>query len=328
MTNGEGSDPPHLDPETVEEYFRLGVPTAFLFSTRPRVQLEIDPPEQQLRLICPIIGAEPDVAAYERLTCERTDFAGAGEQYQLTVDALDMHYEAYVLIESIVDQLRGGASFRHAVSESLDSLKDLLSNRKKLTDEKVTGLIGELLVLRHVLDEHGEQSAIDAWLGPFAEEHDFGFENYDAEVKTTRSEARVHRIGSETQLQPGPERPLFLISVQITPAGNARESFTLGSLIESTRALLDSSVETFDSALDGLGWQQSDADLYRTRFQVRSVPRAYLIDEDFPAITTAHLDAVVPQRVLVSAVSYRVDVTHLPHAAAPSPLSDFCEVPE
>lgn len=328
MTDTSGPEPGHLDPETVEEYFRLGVPTAFLLSEKPRAQLEIDPARQQLRLISPVIGAEPDVAAYERLSCDRIPLAGGGERYRLTVDALDMHYEAYVLIESIVDQLRGGASFRHAVSESLEGLKDLLSSRTKLTDEKIIGLMGELIVLKHVIHAQGEDAAIEAWLGPLAEEHDFGFEHFDAEVKTTRSELRSHWIGSETQLQAVPGRPLYLVSMQVTRAGHAKDAFTLAELIRDTRLMLDGRLEAFNKAIDDLGWRDSDADLYRVRFQQRSVPRAYLVDDEFPAITSVRLEAVVPQRVLVSGVSYRVEVTHLSHSQPPVPLDDLCEASE
>ena len=328
LTETTDPAPGHLDPDTVEEYFRLGVPTAFLLSEKPRAQLEIDPVMQELRLICPVIGAEPDVAAYERLSCARILIAGEGERYRLTVDALDMHYEAYVLIESIVDQLRSGASFRHAISESLEGLRDLLSNRKKLTDEKIIGLLGELLVLKHVIEVQGEDAAVEAWLGPLAEEHDFGFEHFDAEVKTTRSEARSHRIGSETQLEPVPGRPLYLVSVQVTRAGHATDAFTLADLIGETRSMLDGRLESFDNAIEDLGWRESDADLYRVRYQERSVPRAYLVDDEFPAITSLRLDVVVPQRVLVSGVSYRVDVTHLSHSQPPAPLDNLCEAPE
>lgn len=328
MTETTGPAPGHLDPETVEEYFRLGVPTAFLLSEEPRAQLEIDPAKQELRLICPVIGAEPDVAAYERLSCDRIPIAGGVERYRLTVNALDMHYEAYVLIESIVDQLRSGASFRHAVSESLEGLKDLLSSRKKLTDEKIVGLIGELLVLKHVIHTQGEDPAVEAWLGPLSEEHDFGFEQFDAEVKTTRSEARSHWIGSETQLEPVPGRPLYLVSVQVTRAGHAKDAFTLADLIRDTRSMLDGRLKAFDDAIEDLGWRESDADLYKVRFQERSVPRAYLIDDEFPAITSLRLDEVVPQRVLVSGVSYRVEVTHLSHSQPPAPLDNLCEASE
>lgn len=317
-----------LTPDTVEEYFTAGVEAAFTLSASIGAVLEIDPPRQELRLISPALGGDPDVTTYERIGLERIQLVGKpGDWFRLTVDATGMHYEAYVLIVSIVDQLESGASFRHAVSESLSGLKGLLSSRRRMTDEKEAGLIGELLVLNHTITHSGEDMAIQAWLGPLSEEHDFGFPRFDAEVKTTRSESRVHVIGSESQLQPTSDRQLYLVSIQITLAGASADGFALPDLIAVTRSKLDRTRRTFDAALLGLGWADDDADLYRTRFQVRSVPRAYLVDGNFPAITSAALDQVIPQRPLVSGVSYRVEVSPLNFMAPPAPLSDFCEEP-
>jgi hypothetical protein len=328
MSDGS-AEPGHLDPASVSAYFRAPAPAAFRMSEKPPVQLTIDPGRDELRLITPVAGADPEITAYERLTLRRVGMPDDGrEWFELSADAADMHYEAYVLMESIVEQLKGGATLRFATSESIEGLKDLLAKRKRLTDEKVAGLIGELLVLAHVLDSIGEEIAIPAWLGPLAEEHDFGFPMFDAEVKTTLAEARSHVIGSETQLEPVPQRDLFLVSVQITRAGAAATSFTLPELVEQVRTRLEQGLRVFDNTLDILGYRDSDADLYRTRFQLRSVPRAYLVDSTFPAITSALLDEVVPQRSLVGGVSYRVDISHLPFVRAPKPLTDFCEEPE
>ena len=317
-----------LRPETVEEYFSAGVEAAFPLSETIEASLEIDPHHQELRLIAPAVGSTPDLATYERITVERLNLVNReGDWFRLTVDATRMHFEAYVLIISIVDQLESGASFRHAVSESLSGLRGLLTSRKRLSAEKEAGLIGELLVLAHALDSRGEEYAMGAWLGPQAEEHDFGFDLYDAEVKTTRSEARVHVIGSETQLQRTPDRALYLVSIQLTAAGQAGQAITLPALIASTRDKLEKSRRTFDLALEAVGWSAMDSDLYPDRYQLRSAPRGYIVDDTFPAITSPRLDEVIPQRALVSAVSYRIDVTHLPIVALPDPLSGFCEVP-
>jgi hypothetical protein len=279
-------------------------------------------------LVSPAFGAEPDIATYERIGVERINVIDRpGDWFRLTVDAVGMHYEAYVLIVSIVDQLESGASFRHAVSESLSGLKGLLSSRTRMTEEREAGLIGELLVLGHVIERRSEEFGVAAWLGPLSEEHDFGFDEFDAEIKTTRSETRVHVIGTESQLEPVPGRNLYLVSLQITLAGTSDDGFTLPELIDATRSKLDRSRRTFDSALEGLGWSDADEDLYRTRFQLRSIPRAFLVDSNFPAITGARLDVAVPQRTLVSRVSYRVDASHLPFVAPPAPLNAFCEEP-
>jgi len=327
MTTNAGDNPSHLDPKTVEEYFRLGAKSAFTLHTDPPVVMEIDPGREEIELRTPAAGSEPEVTPFERLSLARVQRDGTA-WFRLVVDARDMHYEAYVLLESIVDLLKSGASFRHAVSEAVSSLKDLLAGRSRLTEEKVLGLLGELLVLSHAIDVLGEEAAITSWLGPMAEEHDFAFAEFDAEVKTTKSESRVHVIGSETQLEPEPGRPLYLVSIQLTRAGLAEQGFTLPSLIADTRSRLDRSRRTFDAVIEGLGWRDMDADLYKVRYQRRSTPRAYLVDEEFPAITSGRLDQVVPKRPHVASVTYRVNVTDLDHARVGAPLDDFCEDPE
>jgi hypothetical protein len=102
----------------------------------------------------------------------------------------------------------------------------------------------------------------------------------------------------------------------------------LPDLVDQIRSVLDRSRRTFDSALTHVGWEDYYRDLYRARFQLRSTPRAYLVDDGFPAITRPRLDSVVPLTLLVSSVSYRVNVTALPFTAPLGALDDFCEVPE
>lgn len=326
MTTTDEENPAHLDPRSVEEYFKLGASTAFVLLRSPIVRMRIDPGVETIELTLPAVGADPEVTSFERLAIER--FAqDDGEWFRLIVDATGMHYEAYALVESVVDQLRTGASFRHSVSEALFSFKELLAGRRRLTEEKELGLIGELLVLKHVIGNSGEETAVRAWLGPLAAEHDFAFTDFDAEVKTTRSESRTHLIGSETQLAPSPGRRLHLVSIQVTLAGGAARGFTLPSLVSEIRSRLDFGLRTFDSALESLGWRENDSDLYKRRYQLRSVPRAYLVDEQFPAITSERLDRVVPKRANVVGVSYRVNVTDLDHCAIDSPLDEFCEAP-
>lgn len=324
MKMNPGENPSHLDPRSVEEYFRLGVKTAFTLRADPVVVMEIDPARDEIELRTPAVGSEPDVTAFERLSVVRIQREGT-EWFRLVVDARDMHYEAYVLLESIAEQMKSGASFRHAVSEAASSLKDLLAGPSRFTEEKILGLLGELMVLTHAIDALGEECAISAWLGPLAAEHDFAFAHFDAEVKTTKSESRVHVIGSETQLEPVRGRPLYLVSIQLTRAGLAEQGFTLQSVIADTRTRLDLTRRTFDAAIAGLGWRDKNADLYRVRYQSRSKPRAYLVDDEFPAITSARLDRVVPQRPHVASVTYRVDVTDLGYTAIGAPLDDFCE---
>ncbi|MGV1035258.1 MAG: PD-(D/E)XK motif protein [Microbacteriaceae bacterium] len=320
--------PEHLNPDTVELYFSGGAPVSLVLDSRLGARLELDPIHEEVRLLVPAAGTLPEVTNYENLSIAPVTILGTnGEWFQLTIRARGMHYEACVLAESIVDRLSDGASMHVSVIESLAGLKGLLATRSRLSDEKVTGLIGELLLLKHLIDHEGENAAIQAWLGPLGVSHDFGFADFDAEVKTTQSPNRVHVIGSESQLECVPDRALYLVSIQLILAGAATEGYTLPELIESTRAALSASAQrSFDSALKGLGWHPEDHDLYRARYQLRNQPKAYLVDDVFPAITGEGLDAAIPgpNRPLVSAVSYRIDVTSLTEASAPTPLAGFC----
>lgn len=316
----------HLTPETVDVYFRAAAPARFRLSAKIDAFLDIDPQAQRISLHVPARGEAPDVSAFERITVAKTILPGhSREWFRIDIDAAGMRYEAYTLAESVVDQMQYGATPRHALSETLEALKDLLTRRRRLTDEKEAGLLGELLLLRHVIDVIGEDAAIATWLGPESGEHDFGFEDFEAEVKTTRSEARVHVIGSETQLMPSPGRPLHLISIQLTLAGHGQDGFTLPQLVDEVRSRVEHSARALDDRLESAGWQDEARDLYTLRFQYRSRPRAFLVDELFPAITRPRLDEVVPQPVHVGSVSYRLDVTDFPFTDAPAPLNGFCE---
>jgi hypothetical protein len=127
-------DADHLTPETVEEYFRTGVATALPLDTGLQAVLEIDPQRDELRLLLPAAGADPEVTAFERISLRRGPLAGrAGEWFTIELDARGIHYEAYSLIESILDQVQSGASLRHAVSEAVAQFKGLLASRARLT---------------------------------------------------------------------------------------------------------------------------------------------------------------------------------------------------
>jgi hypothetical protein len=315
-----------LTAESLERYFRLGVVSVFQLSAKTQAHLEIDPTSEQLRLFVPAKDGLPEVRNFERIRVDRMEGVGAGSRYRLVFQARGMRFAAYQLIESIVGHLEEGDTFQHAVGESISDLKRLLASRSSLTIEKETGLWGELYIFEYLLRRIGEKAAFETWLGPEGAEHDFAFSDFEAEVKTTRSETRRHMIGSETQLDPSPGRPLYLISIQITLAGAAGHGRTLPRLVSDVRDQLTESSGRFDRVLREVGYDGVDADLYQSKFQLRSVPRAYVIEDSFPSITRAKLKLAIPGCDSISDVSYRLDVTALPPVELPAPLDEFCEV--
>ena len=313
-----------LTAETLETYFGASTVVPLNLATIPRCTLRIDPPGERLELWTPASGPQPDVDALSRVSVS-TEELDDGPWFALRVDARGAHLEAYSLLAAVVDDLASGRPFHVAVARSLTSFRDLLAGRGRLSEETALGLIGELLVLEHLLGTGEESTAVDAWLGPLSEEHDFVLADLDAEVKTTLTERRRHIIGSEMQLQTSPARPLWLVSIQLTRAGTAVAGFTLVDVITRVRTRLTTSADAVNTHLGNHGWRDADADLYRERYMPRTPPRAYLVNEDFPAVTRTRLDAIVPQADLVGPVSYRVDVSGLNAGVPTGALAGFVE---
>ena len=312
----------HLTPETLETYFRAGQVTTLRMAAVPDCRLRIDPPAHRLELWAAEDGPEPDVTSLARLTVS-TEEMDSGAWLVLGVDAEGAHFEAYSLLAAVVDDLTRGRPFAAATARSVDTYRDLLERRSRLSEQKTVGLLGELLLLEHLAGPMGMAAASEAWLGPQSEEHDFVLSDVDAEVKTTLSERRSHLIGSETQLQSSPGRPLWLVSVQLTRAGAAVGGFGLPEVIDRVRAALVTGAHDVASYLLSRGWRDADSELYRERYVWRSRPAAYLVDERFPAVTRPRLDSVIPRPDLVGQVSYRVDVTSLQPGSPPGALASF-----
>ncbi|NRI67804.1 PD-(D/E)XK motif protein [Rhodococcus sp. MS16] len=312
----------YLTPETLNRYFESGTPTVQSLSADPLCLLRIDPNRDVLSLIVPGNGDLPDLLSFERLSVDNDEMDGL-DCYRLEVDTMDARYEGYSFIAAVVDAMRDGQTFGVAVQGSVRSFNDLLARRRSLTPEREQGLIGELLVLSHLMDRLDQHEALVAWLGPDAEEHDFVVADFDAEVKTTTSEKRVHIINSATQLSQSPGRPLWLISIQLTRAGASMASMCLSGLVGEIRHRLGVNRDTFTEYLNSVGWRDDADEMYRTPYMLRSLPAGYLVDEQFPAITQPRIDMVVPQPQLVGGLTYRIDVTSLHAGTPPAPLSDF-----
>lgn len=294
-----------LTPESLERYFRAGVPTQHILCEEPDIRLRIEPGGERFVLRTPHDGTTPTVKGLRHVEIDVVDHEN-GTWSLVRIHARDMHYEAYGLAVAVAEAMRGGASFAAATNAAMTNLRSLLASRARLSESQQLGLIGELLVLDVLLTDTGT-TALDWWLGHAAEQHDFAFPDFDVEVKTTVSERRRHMISGVDQLRPNPGRALWLVSIQVTRAGGA-EGFSLAGLVGELRSRV-SGDDRFMAALVSLGWRDEDSDLYDTTYMLRTAPRAYAVDDDFPALTSERLRASVPHPDLVSDVAYRIDVT-------------------
>lgn len=307
-----------FDPDSLERMFAEREVSRHRVIDSPRCEITIDPIHEEIALTAPAEGTEPDVSKFSRIS-----FAvlgdGSDSVFEIRVDATDAHFEAYNILTAIIDELFAGSSFARATTDALGSYKALLRGKSGLSPEQQHGLYGELLLMRQLVSSVGEVGAMNAWLGPMSEQHDFAFNSFDAECKTTTSEKRIHTIGSASQLEKNSGRDLWLISVQITRAGlDSGES--LNELAADVAAALDSQIGRYWEYLQGIGWRREDSDLYSQRFMLRSPIQTYVVTDDFPAITTATLQTIVPHFENVSDVSYRIDVSNRTSTTAPHPL--------
>lgn len=315
-----------LSPETLEKYFRSGTVTTHYVNDSPEVLITIDGPGQKISVLTPHNGMVLDTAALRRVTTG-VDVRNGVEWTRLTLDARGMYAEAYGLVISVVQAMRGGATFAAASSAAMTNMKTLLAAKPRISEEKQIGLVGELLLFRALLDHWDEYTVIDWWLGPLAEEHDYAFPAFDAEVKTTIGESRIHVIHGAGQLESRPGRPLWLVSIQITRAGGDPKGIGLPGVIHEIRERLTSTRDRFVSQLAAEGWDDDDAAMYPTAYVLRTMPAAYLVDDDFPAVTPERLRSSVPHSDLVSDVTYRVDVSGRVAGSPGEPLDTFVITP-
>lgn len=305
-----------LSAESLDRYFESGVPSQYTVCSAPTVVVRIDPGAQRIELRARDDGTFPGLQGLRNVTYDLVDYED-GPWSVIGIDARDMRFEAYGLAVAIAEAMRGGSSFGSAVNAAMTNLRSLLAARARLSESQQLGLLGELLVLEALLEGASPKDVLEWWLGPGAEQHDLALPGVDVEIKTTLSERRQHRISGVDQLRPNPGRALWLVSVQLTRAGGA-DGPSLSSQVASLRDRLSGS-DRFIEALVGLGWRDEDADLYGTRYLLRTTPRAYHVDADFPAITSDRLRAAVPHHDLLSEVGYRIDVTDRVHGM-PDPL--------
>ena len=230
---------------------------------------------------------------------------------ELRLDANHHPESTLAFAAAVVSQLTAETPFVESLRNSVDATRVLLRELELLSEGKATGLIGELLFFASVARLYGVEAAIKSWMGPPRGEHDFSLADAEFEVKTTRSERRVHRISTGTQLWPVLDRELFLVSIQLTETGLSESSFSLPGLVEDIRELVGKGDNSFEQHLHAAGWRDWFSEILTQHYQLRSAPLAFRVDSSFPAITPRVLREYVENGELLEKVSYNVDVSSL-----------------
>lgn len=155
-----------------------------------------------------------------------------------------------------------------------------------LSEEAQKGLIGEIEVLKRLIDGLGAKPALMSWTGPSGAPKDFELKSDCIEVKARRGASQPFvKISNEDQLSPVPDRRLWL-SILAVDKVQSPHGRTLTEIVAEVSALLE---RTEPSAI--LAWDLHLADAgydvlhdYASWRWIVSEPEFHAVTEDFPRI--------------------------------------------
>jgi hypothetical protein len=155
-----------------------------------------------------------------------------------------------------------------------------------LGEEAETGLFGEIVVLKSLLDSGVAATfVLDAWQGPLDGLHDFVFASGAIEVKTTLSaNGFPATVNSLEQLDETLRQPLYVAGVRLLlrEAGMTLPEFA--GTIRGFLRELPTALGMFESRLVQAGFLQAMADRYIRRFSHFSTT-ALPVEGEFPRLT-------------------------------------------
>lgn len=230
----------------------------------------------------------------------------AGEWNCLSITWSQSPEETFSFATSLVDRVQlKNESLATAVDEGIQGFQDVLLQQQTLTTEREVGLYGELMVLNALASSIGPELALQSWLGPENEEHDFGLLTCDLEVKTTTQESRSHWISSATQLQPRPGIELRLVSIQLTPKFLG-DGLTLPELVERVEVNFGRTAPLFWKRLDECGLKREHFNLYKRQWALRSDVCEFVVEGDFPRVTLIDLAKIGLDRPEIPEFQYKI----------------------
>ena len=256
------------------------------------------------------VKSEPDLTLSERLRWETLDILPDDALLgQLVLQADDELYEGYLLLADIVAEFSTQKDLGRAVAQSTSKFADLIETEALLSNEKQLGLLGELLVLRELI-EWTSLDAVRFWQGPVGAEHDFVLNSLDLEVKTTISERRQHKIGSIQQLIASPGRELHLVSVQLTRASSSG-GFSLRDVVSETANSIGPNETQFFEGLNRVGWRSRHSHLYSDKYSLRSDTLVFTVNDSFPRLVPSSLNLHPDLEPRISDIEYRLNLENL-----------------
>lgn len=190
----------------------------------------------------------------------------------------------------ILEQSRFGDDDRlfHALISRIRAWQDFMQRGTDgvLSPESEVGLVGELVVLRMMLEKGLlPESVVDTWVGPLDGVQDFQIGNGALEIKATVAETGfIARIGSLEQLDESLTSPLFLgaVRLRVAPTGERLPDVIAG--VRTALNLHPAALSAFDIRLLHAGYLDRVEERYVRRFAFANI-RLIRVTDCFPRLT-------------------------------------------
>jgi len=232
-----------------------------------------------------------------------------------------------ILFGAFLDELlkvveEGNSSLLDEIKNLLEKWKGMLSldTEKVMSIKSIIGLFGELLLLDHLVNVK-KIKALDYWVGPNGNRHDFEFSHHSIEVKSTtvKNSNEIH-VNGVTQLEPYPGKSVAILRIKLELEPNG---ISLPELIKKMKDAKSLNSEKFSEKLAKYGYQEAKEQLYTDicfqpiEFQI--IP----VDSKFPRITAKSLLEIDPA-ARIKEIEYTVNVAGLETQSHPKiELVDF-----
>jgi hypothetical protein len=311
--------------EVIRQHLASASPAVFPLDGVLQATLDVEPADASIGLRIPDDATPlPEISGYRHLIAERV-WASGRTWLQVRVRGASLLEDGYMLLASVLERMRSDSlSFAEAFDVTLGNVEALLSGSRGLSDDAEKGLWGELRVLQRLIRTIGSADALAAWQGPTFGEHDFTLAGDDIEVKTTASERRLHWFGDPRQLQPVVGRRLWVLSLKITHS-QGPGALTLQEMVDQTIELVSAAAlsAVFARRLDAAGWSSNQTSILSRRWRLRDEPLALPVDDHFPGLDQAALDALGARTIRVESLQQRLNLDGLQAASDPPPQLDM-----
>ncbi len=225
-------------------------------------------------------------------------YPAAGEESPLLVLSLEDPEGIDLFAAVCADVLQAAASAPQAEELSsflarLHAWRHFLHERRSgFTRNETVGLMGELVVLRRLIQD--DLRLLANWTAPDDGLHDFEVAGHALEVKTTLGPAATLRISSLDQLDTSGLRRLDLLHVRLaeTPEGECLED-----IVQEITSYLaqDAARRDFDNALLRRGLMPDDVGARNSlRTSVRMLT-AFAVEKSFPRLVRASVPLAVTE---------------------------------